>query len=464
MMPAAARWLRAAGLGPLEGQLQARRAAWPWAILAAAFVARIVVAAVFTNFDPASAELWEYGSIARATIEHGHGQMVAPVLMALGHPVDPHFVYPTAFMPPVFVFVWMALFRLFGVAKSALVAMTALDVLAGVGVVYYSIRVARALFGCEVAALVVGIVMALHPVFSFSVATYDGVNIYILLLLIVFDLSLSTRRQTYALSLVVGVLAGIAALIRTEYLVLVGAVILGSLITHRQWKMAAVAAIAASVVIAPWTARNYVVFHRFVPIANSMGYNLFKGFDPEANGSGWWVDNHHVAERLLGRELSAVPLNRNFENTDEEVYYRAAIDYIESHPLRSFLVLPIYKAVLFWGFDIYERKTHELLYQLQFWPLFLLSIFGLVMAARDGYLAQPDHRTVMVLFAFQTLVIMSYAVHARYRMNVEPFLYAYAAVGALGVWGRLRGILLLRIVAVGRGRRQRLRSSARAEP
>jgi hypothetical protein len=35
-------------------------------------------------------------------------------------------------------------------------------------------------------------------------------------------------------------------------------------------------------------------------------------------------------------------------------------------------------------------------------------------------------------------VMMSYAVHARYRMNVEPFLYAYAAAGAVGVWGRLR--------------------------
>jgi hypothetical protein len=33
-----------------------------------------------------------------------------------------------------------------------------------------------------------------------------------------FDLTLSTQRQTYALSIFVGVLAGIAGLIRTEYL------------------------------------------------------------------------------------------------------------------------------------------------------------------------------------------------------------------------------------------------------
>jgi hypothetical protein len=60
------------------------------------------------------------------------------------------------------------------------------------------------------------------------------------------------------------------------------------------------------------------------------------------------------------------------------------------------------------------------------------------MAAGSGCFAQPDHRTVLVLFAFQTLLMMSFAVISRYRMNVEPFLYAYAAVGAMGVWGWLR--------------------------
>src|SRR5207244_2516054 len=126
-----------------------------------------------------------------------------------------------------------------------LAMMTALNVLTGVGVVYYTIRVARALFVSEVIALLVGIVMALHPVFVFSVATYHALNVYILLLLIVFDLMLSTRRQTYARSVLVGALAGILALVRAEYLVLAGAIILGSLITHRQWKMTAVAAVAA---------------------------------------------------------------------------------------------------------------------------------------------------------------------------------------------------------------------------
>ena len=83
MIPTTARWLRGAGLDALELRLQARHATWLWAILAVAFVARTVVAAVFTDFDPATANLWEYGDIARATVEHGHGQMVAPISMSV---------------------------------------------------------------------------------------------------------------------------------------------------------------------------------------------------------------------------------------------------------------------------------------------------------------------------------------------------------------------------------------------
>jgi hypothetical protein len=335
----------------------------------------------------------------------------------------------------------MGLFLLFGVTKLALAMMAALNVLASIGIVYFSIRVARILFGSEVIAFLVGIIMTLHPVFVFSVATYHALNIYILLLLIVFDLARATRRQTYATSVLVGLLAGMTMLVRLEYLVLVGAIMLGALIAHRQWKMTAIAAVAAFLVVAPWTARNYIVFHRLIPVSNASGELLFLGFNPASIGSGVWLDENERPEQLLINEINAVPLDRYFESARDKVFYDAAIDYMKSHPLRSFVVLPIFKAALFWIYNFPEPITHRLLYQLQFWPLFGCSIIGLAIAARNGCFTQPDHRTVLVLFAFQTLVMMSYAVHARFRMNIEPFLYAYAAVGAVGLWSWLyRGL------------------------
>ena len=434
------RWIRDAGLEALELRLQARHAVWLWTVLAVALVARAVIAVVVTDFDLATANIWEYGGIARATLEHG--QMVCTVAICHTGPGDlaaVNFFYPTAYMPPFLIFLWIGLFVLFGVTKLALASMTALNVFMGVGIVYYSIRVTSSLLGSEITAVLVGIIMALHPVFVYSVATYHALNLYILVLLAAFDLTCSSRRQTFSVSIVVGALAGIAALVRLEYLGLVGAIMLGSVMTHRQWRMTAVAAVVAFVVIAPWTARNYIVFQQFIPVANVTGYNLYKGFNPEANGSGNWVDDNKVAERLLGHKLVAVPLDLNYEDAVDKVYLDAAIDYMKMHPVRSFAILPICKAALFWLYDITDPMTHQPLYQLQFWPLFVLSIIGLAMAARAGYFSRPDHRTILILFVVQTLVMASYAVHARYRMNVEPFLYAYAALGAVGALGLAPG-------------------------
>jgi len=77
MIPATTRWIHAAGLDALELRLWARHATWLWAVLGVAFVARAVVAALFTDLDPATANIWEYGNIARTTLEHGHGEMVS---------------------------------------------------------------------------------------------------------------------------------------------------------------------------------------------------------------------------------------------------------------------------------------------------------------------------------------------------------------------------------------------------
>ena len=109
-------------------------------------------------------------------------------------------------------------------------------------------------------------------------------------------------------------------------------------------------------------------------------------------------------------------------------------------PVTSFLLLPLRKALLFWLFDYYDPITQQFLYQIAFWPLFIGSILGLAVAYRTGLFSLRDHRLVLLYFLAQTGVVAAYAVHARYRMNVEPFLFGYSALGvaALFTWFRRR--------------------------
>jgi 4-amino-4-deoxy-L-arabinose transferase-like glycosyltransferase len=392
-----------------------------------ALMIRLVAVACLANNDPATANLWEYGTIAKTALDNG-GQL----LFTAHRPDGSLFHYPTAFMPPMHVFIWMGLFWLFGVSSWALSAMLALNVLGGMAIVYGTAQVALRLFQQRSVAWLAALFVAINPVFVYSVTTYHAINAYIPLLLWVFLLLTHPQRQNLVRTHVLaGAITGFVALERTEYIILAGAFHLAVLAHHRQLKLLLLAVLTGLVMVLPWSVRNYVVFDKFVLVANTKGYNLHKGFNPEANGSGDWADNHGIRQRQLGPQLAAVPLDTQFENNTDKILELAAIKYIKEEPLQAFVVLPLKKLSLFWLFDIHDPITHQWLYQAQFWPLFLLSALGLFTAWRLGVFKQSVHKAVLLMFLFQSLVMTAYAVHARYRMNVEPFLYVYAAYGII---------------------------------
>ncbi len=296
---------------------------------------------------------------------------------------------------------------------------------------FYTARIARTLFDSRAIALLAGLIVALHPVFVYSVATFHALNLYVLLLLVLFDLSSSRCRASAGNAIGVGVVLGVAVLARTEYLVLGPAIIATAALRHRRVALFALSLLVAALIVSPWTLRNDRVFHRFIPVVDSVGYNLWKSFNAETNGSGHWVDRNGVHDRLVGAQIDAVPETPMYEMDADAIYRAAALEYIRSHPRRSFVELPIRKALLFWLFDIYDPTTHKLLYQLALWPTITLSLVGFIYAWRRGWSANPDFRMILAYFLAQTLVMAAYSVHARYRTNVEPFLFCFAALGLL---------------------------------
>jgi hypothetical protein len=404
-------------------------------IFALALITRVVVVCLFADTNPATANLWEYGPMARLALERG--QIAYCVVAADGS----EFVYPSAFVAPMAIFAWMGLFSLLGVTPAALVTMLVINVLCGTAVVVMTMRIAARLFGSPAIALVAGALLALHPVWVFSASTYHGLNLYLLLLLIVADLCLRQGARSILYFACAGLVTGVAILTRTEYLFLGFALLAGSWLAHRRWLCLFASLACAGLVVLPWTIRNHRTFDRLIPVANSTGFNLFKGFNPMANGSGRWIDVNPVRARLLADQLAAVPLDDRYESATDDVYKAAALQFMRENPVQSFVVLPLKKLLLFWTFDFHDATTHQVLYQIAFWPMAILSLAGLIAALRRGAFNHPAHRTVLLLFAAQSLVVAAYAVHARYRLNVEPFLAAYSAAGLLAWEGRFAATL-----------------------
>lgn len=408
----------------MELALLAHPRAWMVVLLALALAIRALVCLMFGDIDPSTANIWEQGGIAAEWVEHGRMVGVATL------PNGEAYRFPTAFMPPLYIFVWGGLFALFGKSGLALGAALAINAVCGAAIAGMTARVAERLFSSALVALLAGLWIAVHPVFVFSSATYHGVNIYLALFLWLFLLVTSPQPASLGRAILTGVALGVGVLARTEYIILGGVVVLAGYFIHRNWRTTLLALVVGAVVVIPWTIRNFVVLDSFIPVANTTGYNLFKGFNPEANGSGDWVDNQHLAERQFGDKLRSVPLTPHYETDRDRVYGEAATAFIADQPVRAFLELPLLKLALFWFFDIHDPITHSWLYQLALWTLIIPSAAGILLVGKLLW-RDPVHRVVLAVFLAQSLVMMAYAVHVRYRMNVEPFLMAY---GAYAIW------------------------------
>ena len=138
--------------------------------------------------------------------------------------------------------------------------------------------------------------------------------------------------------LVTGVALGLGALVRPSLLPLPGLVLFLALLDSPARRVAlrhaALAVLVAVVCVAPWTLRNYLVLHAFVPVSTNGGDNFYRSNNPLATGS-----YTPKAEKDFSAMLP-----------DEVGWNRANMEagkrWISEHPL-DFLRLSARKAAMF---------------------------------------------------------------------------------------------------------------------
>ncbi len=293
-----------------------------WMVLTALLLRLAVVP--FHNFqdlmDVASFNAWEQGNVARALVA-GHG---------FGSPFQS--VQPSAIMPPVYPLIVAAIFRVFGVhTAQSIWAIRAFDCLVNALACIPVFLLARRSFG-ERVALWSGWAWALFPYGIYFSAAWSWSTHLLLLALYVLLSMAQELEESPRLSLWAGfgLVAGLAAL--TEPSVLVEA---GFLLAFAAWRLASrgrgwmrpalVAGVVLGTVMAPWLIRNERVFHRFIPMRDSMGLEL-------------WMGNNGYSERWTSDQLH--PLHDEAElakyNAGELAYMDAksheAKTYIAQHP------------------------------------------------------------------------------------------------------------------------------------
>lgn len=215
---------------------------------------------------------WEQGNVARSLVA-GHG---------FGSPFQSN--QPSAIMPPVYPLIVAGFFRVFGVQTArSILAVHIFDCVINSLACIPIFLLARQTFG-ERAGKWSAWAWAVFPYgIYFSAAWAWSTHLLLLGLCWLLYLSLSMEHSSRLRSWAgFGLLAGITALCEPSVLAVVPFILalcaFSLARSGKRWLApGAVASLTLALTISPWLIRNALVFHRFIPMRDSIGLELWMG-------------------------------------------------------------------------------------------------------------------------------------------------------------------------------------------
>jgi SAM-dependent methyltransferase len=265
-----------------------------------------------------------------------------------------------------------------------------------------------------------------------------------------------TPRQTIVAAGVFGALTGLAALTRGQGIVLapIGALYWLSRDGVRPAaRQSIVLALAAALLIAPWTIRNWVVLDSPVLISTNAGVSLRTGHCAECTGtSRWTTDPVRDAD---GNEFTAEqsPYRPDHETLGYAVWTRRAIVYALTHPQREFdltryKIYHLYRSdsgVIPWLTTLGVTPIEPAALEDNLWRVFDASYYSLFFPAllfMPLWLLRRNPRQQMLfnVLIMWTLFHVVFNGEPRYHVPLYP-IFALSAVGGFATlatgWQRL---------------------------
>lgn len=357
---------------------------------------------------------------------------------------------PTAYFPPAFPYFLAGIDVLDGHRTAAGPAVhPARLVLALLGTVTVGLvgLVAFEAFGAAIALLAMA-VTAVYPPFVEMSGTIYAENLMIALVLAGVWAALRARRSEhpYRWIAAAGVLAGLSTLTHTNAVVLVVPLAVAAWAARRDWKAPVLLVAAMVLMIAPWTIRNAVVMHSFIPVSDETGITLAGTYNPTSAADRripyrWLFYGEIPSDAAIVRQtprLTEPQLDSKLEH--------AALHYIEHHPLAPVKAAyhNVRRLLELEGSTAWEASAGSVSLSSRaarvgvfgFWIVALLALGGAFTAR-----ARRAPRWMWLAPALLALsVVLVNAETPRFRMAIDPFLIMLAAcaLATVAAWIRAR--------------------------
>jgi 4-amino-4-deoxy-L-arabinose transferase-like glycosyltransferase len=422
---------------------------WLAGIIGLALLARVAIMLITGDYVPAF-DSADYSRHA-VSIAAGNGYPESQLAADGG---------PTAFRPPLYPYL---LGLVYAVSGDSIEAGRLLGALLGLVIVVQVYLLALRLWNRQHLARVAAGAAAFLPALLVLHAALLTEPLFIVLALAVALALLEIRRSRTATGwlVVAGLVCGLAALTRSNGILLLIPLVLGTWAWSpgsRRQRLAPIAILlaAAALTVAPWVVRTTLEFDRFVGIATQAGYGLAGTYNPGVRDSdeypGSWA-----APQFEGSHVAMFTVEGIDEAELDSRLREAGTEYAKAHPeyvvevvgrsaLRMAELMPARgQAALETGGSTVPTIALDLA-RLATWLLLVGAIAGVVVLVRSPTTAIGPWQLWLIPF-LTVLPALPITGGARYRVPADPFLILLAAAG-----------LVIGLAALQARRHNRLRS------
>lgn len=325
---------------------------------------------------------------------------------------------------PAYEFFLAGIYKMFGhyyevvwVIQALLHALTAwLIFLAG-----------RSLFKKETAGLWAALLFGLHPDLIEIAAMLMTETLFLFLLALIIWLFVNIFNKPNGWkSVVLGLMVGLAVLTRPT-LILFAPVILFFYILRKNYRDSFVFIICLTTSLAPWTLRNYLVYHQFILTTLTGSFNLWVGNTLTSQGGQIAGGFNPFDEYVKLRGLSAVKDKATLEFLFFALNY--PLVFIKLYFLRIARYFSLIRPMGFWFYQSGIKQLLFVLSSLGWGAVFFISGYSGLIALWKA--KQPLWRYLIVFALTAPLPLILTVVQSRYRFQIYPFL---AIFGGYFLW------------------------------
>lgn len=275
---------------------------------------------------------------------------------------------PVAFQSMGYALLLGSFFKLTG--SSKVITGIILNLILSIIFLISAALIVKKIFGESKISVITLIIIAFMPNYIAYINVL-GSEMLCLALLSLSILVIMSNLKLVLKSLLFGIICGLLSLVKPFFMLYPFVVLVADMLCHIKLKeafmKAAVSTILMIVIVAPWTIRNYINFHSFIPVSYNGGYVLYINNNSNNHHGAWMrISDINVSDKIIGEfkkegfnfggtleeELKAVNSNPRLE----AIFKSEAKKWIVNHKIDFFyLGIKRMKNTFFSGsFDINE--------------------------------------------------------------------------------------------------------------